>query len=323
VALLLKLSAIAKVVDTFEGKSKGSGLVRKIARDGNIHTSFNQTVTATGRLSSSNPNGQNLPRGNTSPIKKCIIPQADGIMNADLSQIEWRVPAQLSQDPKMIYEINHDVDQHIAACKELMELPFISKSDKASKKNRDNAKIFNFRMIYGGTEFGFHMDPKMPRFGLKKWRKVVDGFYNKYGGLKNWQDGNIISVIVNHGSMVSPTGRRFLFPFDHNGKYDERKIKNYPVQGMAGGDILPLTTVLIRRYMRKYKLRSRMILTVHDSIVFDYYKSEEKLLTNICMHVFTNLPRYIRQYFGIEWNVNLTGEVEVGKNYGSLKQIAG
>ena len=167
------------------------------------------------------------------------------------------------------------------------------------------------------------MDPKMPRFGLKGWRKVVDGFYATYPGLKQWQRDNTIKVIANHGRMVSETGRLFVFPLNNNGKYDERKIKNYPVQGMAGGDILPLATVIIRRYMRKYRLRSIMILTVHDSIVFDYVKSEEKILSDICMSVFKNLPTYIRNYFGFEWTVDLTGEVEAGPTYGSQKQIAG
>jgi DNA polymerase I-like protein with 3'-5' exonuclease and polymerase domains len=323
VAILLRLSAISKVISTFKGETSSTGLVSKVDRRGFIHTTFNQAITTTGRLSSSNPNGQNLPRGNTSPIKKCIVPRFDGIMNADLSQIEWRVPAQLSGDIRMIYEINHGIDQHIQACTKLMKLPFISKSDKASKKNRDSAKVFNFRMIYGGTEYGFHKDPKMPRFGLRGWRKVVNGFYNRYPGLKNWQDNNVNKVIANHGRLQSDTGRLYVFPLTGNGKYDERKIKNYPVQGMAGGDILPLATVIIRRYMRKYRLRSVMMLTVHDSIVFDYVKDEEKRLADICMHVFRNLPVYIRYAYGIEWNVDLTGEVEVGPTYGNLKQIAG
>ena len=323
VALLLKRSKIQKALETFVGKTDATGLCTKVGTDGNIHTNFNQTVTRTGRLSSSDPNGQNLPRGNTSPIKRCIVPTLDEIMNSDLSQIEWRVPAWYSQDPTMIHEINNGIDQHIAAVKELMELPFKGKGDPQSKKNRDNAKTFNFRMIYKGSAWGFHMDPRMPKFGIKKWERVVNAFWRKYAQFKLWHSDVISKVIKNHGLFVTPTGRRFAFKLDTNsGRFNEREIANYPIQGMAGGDILPLAIVYIRRYMRKYKLKSKMILTVHDSVVFDLLASEREQLTKICMRVFSNLPKLIHDYFGLNWNVDLTGEVEVGPTYGQLKQIA-
>jgi DNA polymerase I-like protein with 3'-5' exonuclease and polymerase domains len=118
--------------------------------------------------------------------------------------------------------------------------------------------------------------------------------------------------------LVLPTGRRFKFrPTGWGGKYNEREIKNYPVQGMAGGDILPLAAVIIRKNMRKRGFVSKMILTVHDSIVFDYKESEKKDLAKLCLSVFSNLPKYIKQYWGINWIVNLEGECEIGENYGS------
>jgi DNA polymerase I-like protein with 3'-5' exonuclease and polymerase domains len=321
IQLLLKRSAIYKVRTTFANDITKTGLIHKVTNDGKLHTNYNQTVTATGRLSSSDPNSQNLPRGNTSPIKRCIIPTLDGIMNADLSQIEWRVPAQLSQDKTMISEINSGVDQHIAACVDLMGLPFVSKADPASKKNRDHAKTFNFRMIYGGTEYGFFKDPNMPRFKLRKWGNIIKSFFKKYSGLYNWQQRNIKTVIQGDGTLVLPTGRRFKFrPTGWGGKYNEREIKNYPVQGMAGGDILPLAAVIIRKKMRKGGFVSKMILTVHDSIVFDYKESEKKDLAKLCLNVFSNLPKYIKQYWGIDWIVNLEGECEIGENYGSQKE---
>ena len=144
--LLAARSGAAKVLSTVAGKKGDAGLSAKVMPDGLIHPSFNQTVARTGRLTSSDPNGQNLPRGSTSPIKESIVPRNDGILQWDLSQIEWRAAAVLSDDPIMLHEINNLIDQHIAACVELMELPFKDKSDPESKKNRTNAKIFNFRI---------------------------------------------------------------------------------------------------------------------------------------------------------------------------------
>lgn len=247
------------------------------------------------------------------------------IMQFDLSQIEWRAAAWLSQDPIMIYEINNGVDQHIAACVDLMELPFKNKKDPESKKNRDHAKVFNFRMIYGGTAYGYYLDQNMPDFSKGKWEKIVDSFFTKYSGLKDWHDKLIATVYKQQGFLEIPTGRRFLFPktiqSDGSYGYNERTIKNYPVQGISGGDILPLCAVIIRRGIVKYKLLAKPILTVHDSIVFDYPKEEENKLARLCMLTAINLPQYISNYFNIDWNVNLAAEIEIGNNYGSLKEL--
>jgi DNA polymerase I-like protein with 3'-5' exonuclease and polymerase domains len=313
IKLLLKKSKIEKVISTFVG-DKGKGLVSKIGTDGRLHTNYNQTVTATGRLSSSDPNSQNLPRSGTSPIKQCFIPTMDLIINSDLSQIELRVPAQLSQDPVMMNEFINNIDLHSHACTNLMKM-------KLTKLNRFFAKTFNFRMIYGGTEYGFHKDPNMPNFGLKKWREVVLAFYNKYKGLEAWQQNNIQHVIDGDGTIRLPTGRIYKFELDDQNKYNERKIKNYPVQGLAGAEILPLSAVILWDAMKKKNLKSQPILTVHDSIVFDVKAGEEDVLADLCMQVFTNLPKYIKLYWGFGWQVPLTGEVEIGGNYGSLKQI--
>lgn len=311
IALLLRKSSIDKVISTFYNETKQTGLVSKITRDGKLHTNYNQAVTATGRLSSSDPNSQNLPRGNTSPIKTCIIPVADGIMNADISQIELRVPAQLSQDPVMVKEFQDDEDLHANNCVATLKLPL-------NKLNRTYTKIFNFRMIYGGTEYGFWKDPKMPNFKLTEWRDIINVFFTRYAGLKSYNDQNIQHVIDGDGTLVLPTGRRFKFKTTCNGKYDERQIKNYPIQGIAGGDILPLAAVIIRKAMYKRKMKSKIILTVHDSLVFDYYDNEKKALAKLCLKVFNNLPKYIKAYWGYDWIVPIKGEVECGNNYGNL-----
>jgi len=319
--LLFEFSHLNKLANTLLGK-EGNGLINKITPDGLIHPTLNNTLTKTGRLSSSNPNSQNLPRGNTSPIKRCIVPQNDGIYQVDLSQIEWRGAAELSGDKVMMTEINSRIDQHARAVTELMELKYIDKSDPESKANRDNAKVFNFRMIYGGSAYGYYLDPKMPAFSKRKWQKIVDNFNTKYEGLYRHNEQNLKHVLSN-GVLRIPTGRKFTFKKsiiqDGVPSYNERHVKNYPVQGIAGGDLLPLMAVIIRRGLVKGGFKSKLILTVHDSMVFDYVAEELGRLDKLCLTVAATLPKYIERYFGVPWSTRIDAESEIGPNYGELK----
>ncbi len=311
--LLLEYSVVKKARETLLGKGN-KGLVNKVRVDGCIHPNLNQAVTATGRLSSSDPNGQNMPRGSTSPLKQCIVPRYDLILQADLSQIEWRGAAELAQDVVMLNEINSGIDQHAEACTnpKLMNLPL-------TKDNRTDAKIFNFRMIYGGSPYGFYMDHKMPSFPLKRWKQIVSGFEDKYYGLTHWQQRNIQNV-MRHGCLRIKTGRKFVFnKIGH--EYNERQIKNYPVQGLAGGDILPLVCVVLRRGLLKHNLKSKLILTVHDSIVLDILLEEKDIIINLVNLIFNNLTKYIINYYKVDWSADLAGEIEIGPNYADLKEI--
>ena len=321
--ILFEHSHYNKLKNTLEGQD-GNGLLNKICEDGLIHPTLNNAVTATGRLSSSDPNSQNLPRGNTSPIKTCIKARFDGIYQIDLSQIEWRGAAELSQDEVMINEVNSGIDQHIQAVvdPDLMGLKFIDKSDPESKKNRDNAKVFNFRMIYGGSGYGFYRDEKMPDFSLRKWNKICAGFERKYRGLAEYNARNI-GYVLSHGFLTIPTGRRFKFKKtlfkDGIYTYNDRQVKNYPVQGLSGGDMLPLLAVVIRRGLVAGKFKSIIILTVHDSLVFDYKDGELERLNKLCLAAAKALPQYYEAYFGHKWVTKLDAESEIGPNYGTLK----
>jgi DNA polymerase-1 len=316
-ALLLKYSAVAQVVSQLGGKEGTKGLMSKIQPDGFIHCQLNQALTKTGRLSSSDPNSQNLPREGTSPIKECIIPRYDGILQCDLKQVEWRGAAELSGDGIMIHEVNKGVDQHTETCIKLMELGL-------TKQNRNDAKVFNFRMIYGGSAYGFWLDVRMPKFTLSKWKQIVTAFFDKYLGLREWHEENIKMVFKN-GMLQIKTGRWFKFSKtyfkDGIESYSENQIKNYPVQGLAGGDCLPLAAVVIRRGLKMYGLKSKMILTVHDSIVFDYINEELPRLIALCSKVSNNLHWYVQHYFKCDWQTKLAGEIEIGPNYGHLEEV--
>lgn len=324
--LLTELSVHGKVMQTLIGKDDDAGILNKIWGD-SVHTTFNNTFTTTGRLSSVDPNVMNLPRGRTSPIKDIIVPKNDYLLQWDASQIEWRDAAFLSQDPVMIHEINSGIDQHIEACVHLMKLPFKGRDDPESDQNRTHAKVFNFRMIYGGSEWGFYLDPKMPNFSLQEWKDIIEAFFNKYKGLKNHNDKTINLVWSNGGKLEIFTGRSFCFHKTRMDKsnsqkiYHENAIKNWPVQGNSGGDILPLVAVIIRRGMKKMGLKSKMCLTVHDNLVYDTIGNELKTMVKLCEKVGDNLDKYISNYFGVDWNVKLTGECEYGVRYSQLKRV--
>jgi DNA polymerase I-like protein with 3'-5' exonuclease and polymerase domains len=309
---LLERSQLSKALETFIGDNDEKGLINKIQADGCLHGKYNQSVTKTGRLSGSDPNPQNLPRGKTSPIKQCIEPRYSWIMNADLSQIEWRAAGWLSQDKVMLQEINDKVDVHRDNA-----VNFFGAVDGTDKfaQLRTDAKVMTFRLIYGGTAYGFFMDQNMPRFSKNKWEIIVNKFWEKYKGLKEWQDNNVRYANNHDGTLVSPTGRLFVFDKDPKGGYSRRQICNYPVQSLATADIMPLAMCLIGIAMKKEWYESIMIGQVHDSIVFDVVDSELKKLAQLCVAVFRSLPKYLEQTFGFTWNVPLDGECTYGKNY--------
>ena len=320
--MLGERSALAKLLETFEGKSEGTGLINQIHPDGCLHPSFNQTVTRTGRLSSSQPNGQNLPRGSTSPVKKVIIPRFDCIANADLSQLEWRVAGALSGDPVIRDEVIHDVDCH---ADDAIRLLGADPDGQHFKEHRTTAKITTFRLIYGGSAWGFYLDPEMPNYSLKKWQQIVEQFYEKYHRLGEWQQENI-RFVHKRGYLRTPSGRILKFQkldkeiATRRGEvYNTSQIKNYPVQAFATADITPLAMKHIWRKMQVASLRSMIILQVHDSIVFDAIEQELPKLREICVGTFRDLPRLIEREWGYKFTLPLDGDFEVGPTYGDVE----
>jgi len=239
-----------------------------------------------------------------------FIPRHDFIVSADLSQLEWRVAGVLSQDPTIMREVLDDVDAH---------------GDNATNffgdiSYRQDAKIFTFRMIYGGSAFGFYMDSKMPNFTLKKWRQIVVDFYEKYTGLQAWQSENI-DFVAQNGFLRNPSGRIFNFNRELSEKQLVRRVKNYPVQSFSTADIMMLAMVLIYREIKKRGLKSLIIGQVHDSLIFDSPKDEVLVVGRICLEIFRNLPQYIESIWGFNFNLPLDGEIEYGKRYGEMTKL--
>ena len=237
------------------------------------------------------------------------------LLDADLAQIEWRTAAQLSQDPVMIQEICDGLDMHSFARDEWMKL-------KPTKENRTHAKIFNFRAIYRGHPYGFFMDPKMPPFSLKKWTQIYDQFYEKYNVLHDTQDKWIQEVYKNQGWMYSATGR--ILKFDKkDGEYSESAICNYPVSSVGTVDIIGLAMYIVHSEVvkRGWSDRCKLIMQVHDSIIYDLVKELVTPMSILCKETFIALPQHIKRVYGIDWNVPLDGDIAVGSTWKDVKEI--
>lgn len=242
------------------------------------------------------------------------------ILDCDLSQIEWRIAAALSCDVVMCEEIRSGVDQHAATCVDLMEM-------ELTKHNRSSAKVFNFRMLYGNPEtswYGFYMDPQMPSFSKTKWKHIVISFFEKYAGLTAWHQKLIHEVNLN-GYYTGPQGRvwRFVLELQKNGSlgYSENQIKNYIVQGTSA-DIIKLAAVeIVKRVIAAGLLMSKLILCVHDSLVWDTPDDEYLELAKINLDVFKAVPKLFSDKFNFLIDVPIVCEVKYGCNWGSMKEL--
>jgi DNA polymerase I-like protein with 3'-5' exonuclease and polymerase domains len=335
--LLVYRSKVSKFISTFVGSKEGTGIFYHADNniDGRPHAQYNQTIAATGRMTSSGDmNGQNASRskededGFANPLKSVFISRRPNglILVIDLSQLEWRVAAWLAQDSVAMQEIWDDVDCH---------------ADNAIKffgdiKYRQDAKIMTFRLLYGGSAYAFWIDPKMPNFSKGRWDEIVRQYSMKYRGITQWQERNIRSVPQNNGMLYSPTGRMYKIPMEPHKKfpntmvYKDTCIKNYPVQGSATGDIVPLAMNLIDERLSKDPMgfiSTDWIGQVHDSVIFDTTHDEVKKVAFTGIQVFEELPNVISDIWQVDFNVPMTGEATAGLNYGdqvwSVKHIGG
>ncbi len=176
--------------------------------------------------------------------------------------------------------------------------------------------------MYGGTYMGFYKDTRMPNFSKTKWKRVIDNFYNKYIGIAQWHD-ELIQNAYKYGQYISPTGRILKFKKTKNKysgvlEYPRGQVLNYPVQSLAA-DIIHIAMVNAYNQVKEHTQYSKLILQVHDSMVWDVPKQEVDIVCDINQFVFDNLTKYIYDYYNFEFNVPLTGEIKVGKNWGEIE----
>ncbi len=257
---------------------------------GKIHTSFNQTVTATGRLSSSNPNLQNIPIRNEDgkEIRKAFIPEPGcEFFSADYSQIELRIMAHLSGDENLIEAFRSGEDIHAATAAKIYHVPI----EEVSREQRSRAKTANFGIIYGISVFGLAERMNVSRAEAKE---LIENYFATYSGVKRYMDESI-QVAREKGYIETILHRKRYLPDinSHNSVvrgYAERNAINAPIQGSAA-DIIKIAMIEIYRRFRAEGLRSTMILQVHDELNFSVYPEEKELVQRIVIEAMESAYR--------------------------------
>jgi DNA polymerase-1 len=256
-------------------------------KTGRIHTSFNQAVAATGRLSSNNPNLQNIPireeRGRE--IRKAFVPEEDYIfLSADYSQIELRLMAHLSRDKNMISDFLSGNDIHAATASKIFGVDI----NDVTREMRGKAKTANFGIIYGISSFGLS---ERLTIGRKEAKELIDGYFASYPGVKVYMDESIRKA-REKGYVTTMFGRR-RYVRDINSRNQvvrgnaERNAINAPIQGTAA-DIIKIAMIRIHDKLKNEKYRSKMILQVHDELIFEVFEPELETIKKMVLHEMSN-----------------------------------
>jgi len=273
---------------------------------GRIHTKFNQAVTSTGRLSSNNPNLQNIPirTANGQKIRKAFTPRDKEfiLMCADYSQIELRIIASLSGDVNMIDAFNKDEDIHTSTAARIFNVPH----NEVSREQRSNAKTVNFGIIYGVSAFGLSQQTNLNR---KESKILIDNYYENYPTLKEYMSKQIDFARENGYVETLMGRRRYLTNINsQNGMIrsaDERNAINAPIQGSAA-DIIKIAMKNIFNIFNEKQFKSKMILQVHDELVFDVHQSELDKIKKVVKNSMEN---------AVSLDIPLKVDIGTGKNW--------
>ena len=275
-------------------------------KDGLIHTSYNQAVTATGRLSSNNPNLQNIPvrteKGRE--IRRAFVPRSEAytLLAADYSQIELRIIAHLSQDPAMVNDFNLGHDIHAATAAKVFHVPM----DQVTKEQRSRAKAVNFGIIYGMSAFGLAERMELSR---SEAADIIKKYFEEYAGIKEYMNRSI-ALARERGYAETILGRR-RYLRDINGAnsvvrgFAERNAINAPIQG-SSADMIKIAMIGIHQELERLKMQSKMILQVHDELVFDAHLDELDTLKAIVQDKMVNalplsVPVVVEMNTGANW----------------------
>ena len=279
VGKILKWRSLQKLITTYV-----TALPKQINNETKrIHTIFNQTLTSTGRLSSLNPNLQNIPirTENGKLIRKAFTPRSDKhiLVSADYSQIELRVIASMSNDKSMIDAFNNDEDIHTATAANVFGI----KLKDVTPEQRSHAKVVNFGIIYGVSAFGLSNQTKLSRSESKE---IIENYYKSYPKLKDFTQDQVEFARKN-GYVKTILGRkRFLNDINSRNAIirssAERNAINTPVQGSAA-DIIKIAMVKINSLFKKQSIKSKLILQVHDELIFDCLKEELNIVKEIIL----------------------------------------
>lgn len=275
VAKILEYRQYTKLKSTY-----ADGLANYIQDDGRIHGKFNQTITATGRISSTEPNLQNIPvrmeLGRL--IRKVFIPEEGyRFVDADYSQIELRVLAHCSGDEHLIQAYKEQSDIHRITASQVFHIPF----DEVTPQQRRNAKAVNFGIVYGISSFGLSQDLSITR---KEAAKYIDDYFATYPGIKTFLD-HAVTHAKEEGYVVTLFGRRRPVPELSSSNFmqrsfGERVAMNSPIQG-AAADIIKIAMIRVNQRLKDKKMKSRLVLQVHDELLIEAYEPELDEVQNI------------------------------------------
>ena len=275
-------------------------------KDGLIHTSYNQAVTATGRLSSNNPNLQNIPVRTSQgrEIRRAFVPRSKAytLLAADYSQIELRIIAHLSQDPAMVADFNLGHDIHAATAAKVFHVPM----NEVTKEQRSRAKAVNFGIIYGMSAFGLAERMELSR---SEAADIIKKYFEEYVGIKEYMNRSI-ALARERGYAETILGRR-RYLRDINGAnsvvrgFAERNAINAPIQG-SSADMIKIAMIGIHEEMQRLKMQSKMMLQVHDELVFDAHLDELAELKSIVEDKMVNalplsVPVVVEMNTGSNW----------------------
>ncbi|MCF8235467.1 MAG: DNA polymerase I [Bacteroidales bacterium] len=270
-------------------------------RDGRVHTSYMQTVAATGRLSSQNPNLQNIPirtkKGRE--IRKAFVPRNENytLLAADYSQIELRIIADLSGDKGMLEAFQKGQDIHASTAAKVYGVPL----EEVNKEMRRNAKTVNFGIMYGISAFGLSERLNIPRGEAKE---IIDAYFEQFTGIREYMD-KTIAFAKDHGYVETIMGRRrYLRDINSSNSvvrgFAERNAINAPIQG-SSADMIKIAMISIFNEFNKNGYNSRMILQVHDELVFDAYKEELEIIKPL---IIDKMKNAIRLKVPVEVDIN-------------------
>lgn len=277
--------------------------------DGRIHSSFNQTITTTGRISSTEPNLQNIPvkleMGRN--IRKVFISDKGcKLVDADYSQVELRVLAHMSQDETMIDAFKHNEDIHTKTASQVFNVSM----DEVTSKQRSDAKAVNFGIVYGKSDFGLSEDLNIP---VKQAKEYIENYFNKYNKIKEFMD-NIIDDASSNGYVTTILNRRRYIPEIKSSNFmlrnaGKRAAMNAPIQGSAA-DIIKIAMINVYKKLEENNLKSKLILQVHDELIVEAVDSEIDIVKKIVKDEMEN---------AVCLDVNLDVDLNIGDSWYDTK----
>lgn len=278
-------------------------------RNSMIHTTYNQTLTTTGRLSSTNPNLQNIPirEEEGRELRKIFVPKEGNIfIDADYSQIELRLLAHFSDCKELISAYNNNIDIHAVTASQVFGVDI----EKVTPKMRREAKAVNFGIIYGISDFGLSKNLNIP---LATAREYIERYFKSYSAVKEYMNSNV-DFAKKNGYISTLTGRKRVIPEINSPNYNlrqfgERAAMNMPLQGTSA-DIIKIAMVNVRNALKKYGLNAKLILQVHDELVIDAPISEAEKAAEILKYEMEN---------AIKLKVPLIAEVHTGRDWYEAK----